>query len=237
MFAILYFIAQDPMSLFFKTNHGRLPIGCICEYEIEGEYQDKKHLDILKIILAYNIQDNNDSKASIGGLFAEISNSDNTLVLDGLIRRFGEERVWDTIDMSLSSFTNLPILHQTIKYAPRHCLTVMDKFPDSTMVRDAQNRLPIHVALDYGMPWNGGVLSFIINANRPHLKDLDPVTKLPPFILAAVNDTKSCDLRTVFYLLRKNPEHATLIFNICKERKNSDGPTSTVATGIKLSHQ
>ena len=167
----------------------------------------------------------NPSNPTVGGLFAKVKfNNCSDLVLNRLVKRYGEERTWDCIEKALSSFPNLTILHQTIKCAPQHYLMAMSKFPDSMLVRDANNRLPIHVALECGMPWTHLLVS-IINANRSHLKDIDPITKWPPFVLAGLDDEKSCDLRTIYYLLRKNPEHVELIFNggsKCKKRKISN---------------
>ena len=101
---------------------------------------------------------------------------------------------------------------------------VMQKFPDSILVRDSKNRLPIHVALECGLPWSNSLLSMMY-ANLSHLKDVDPVTKWPPFVLAALDDKKSCDLSTVSFLLRKNPEHVKLLSNggsKHKKRKNDN---------------
>ncbi len=53
------------------------------------------------------------------------------------------------------------------------------------------------------MEWSHGLLT-IIHANNYHLKDHDPVTKLPLHALAAKEP--SCDLRTIYYLIRKNPD-------------------------------
>jgi hypothetical protein len=86
----------------------------------------------------------------------------------------------------------------------------MTRFPDSVLVRDDGNRLPIHVALESGMSWSPDLVS-IINANRPHLKDNDPVTGWPPFVLAAMEP--SCGLMTTFYLLKKHPEHGQKMYN------------------------
>ena len=60
-------------------------------------------------------------------------------------------------------------------------------------------------------------------ANKDQLKDVDPVTKRPPFVLAALNDTgtASCDLSTIYYLLREHPEHIK-VFRRNKKRKISN---------------
>ena len=45
-------------------------------------------------------------------------------------------------------------------------------------------------------------LSYLISASCPYLNVVDPVTKWPLFALAG-----KCDLKTIYTLLRKNPEH------------------------------
>lgn len=66
------------------------------------------------------------------------------------------------------------------------------------------NRLPIHVALDTGMKWSLE-LQYLITTSQEYLKDDDPVTKWPPFVLAGMGT--SCDLRIIYDLLHNHPEH------------------------------
>ena len=44
-----------------------------------------------------------------------------------------------------------------------------------------------------------------MSATQHYLDDVDPVTGWPPFALAG-----KCDLRTIYTLLRKNPEHVEM---------------------------
>ncbi len=57
-----------------------------------------------------------------------------------------------------------------------------------TYDRDKNNRLPIHYALENGMEWNNNGLVTMIFGNQQHLKDCDPVTKLPLLALAAMDN-------------------------------------------------
>ena len=118
--------------------------------------------------------------------------------------------VWDCIEKALSTNNNhpdqLPILHQTILHTPEHCSQVINRFPDSVHVRDINNhnRLPIHVALETGMK-SSLELTYLMKCSREDLREVDPVTKWPPFVLAAMGT--SCDLRIIYKLIREYPEH------------------------------
>ena len=65
------------------------------------------------------------------------------------------------------------------------------------------------------MTWSPDLVS-IINISRSHLKDNDPVTGWPPFVLASMEP--SCGLMTSFYLLKKHPEHGQKMY----EDNNND---------------
>ena len=72
------------------------------------------------------------------------------------------------------------------------------------------------------MEWRPDLL-LRINTNRDHLKDVDPDTKWLPFVLAALDgdETSSCDLNTIFFLLREHPEHVGEFFKNIKKNKKS----------------
>ena len=54
-------------------------------------------------------------------------------------------------------------------------------------------------------------LSCIISSSQEHLKEVDPVTKWPPFVLAAMG--RSCDLITIYRMLCNHPEHVEMWCN------------------------
>ena len=82
--------------------------------------------------------------------------------------------------------------------------------------RDETNRLPLHQACELGLSWDDG-LEDILNANVNALEDIDEVTSMYPFMLAAtamstlpIESTSTtqksmCDLSSVYQLLRKYP--------------------------------
>lgn len=155
------------------------------------------------------------SYESIGGLFTKIENG--VLVIDYLVDKFGNDRTWELVENALSSsnFT-FPLLIQTIKQAPKHCAEVIQRFPDSVYARDKDRRLPIYVALESGMRWSISLL-FLLTASQAYLKDVDPVTKLPPFVLAGTGT--SCELKTIYGLVRKYPDHVEILAEYIRNAK------------------
>ena len=53
------------------------------------------------------------------------------------------------------------------------------------MKKDKDGRLPLHVAIDKGLYWEGGIKE-IAEANYDAISEIDEVTGLYPFMLAAV---------------------------------------------------
>ncbi len=218
---VKYMIELDSSCLDYsdKMNNYSVPITYVCTYDAKDNADkeaEKNRLEIVKCLIKGGIKlecakfrDNKGrqlttDQINIGGLFEKAENGE--FVLDCLIERFGEE-IWDSIEEVLSSFADLslPILHKTIKHCPQYFSTVFSRFPEAITARDSDNRLPVHISLETGMKWSFELLA-MIQASRPYLKDMDPVSKCPPFILASL-DERSCDLRTIFFLLRKHPEH------------------------------
>lgn len=91
----------------------------------------------------------------------------------------------------------------------------LNAYPDAAS-HDFRGRLPLHLALDAGHLWHDGVQA-LISVEPRALAARDPVTKLYPFQLAAVerrlgdvveNESDGCpsELNTVFCLLRGRPD-------------------------------
>ncbi len=182
----------DPSSL-LRAPRGVIPLK-MCSISLYCNIHVVKYL-IKKTMQHYPTHE------TIGGLF---SFGAGKCALDALIQRFRKNEMWDTIEECLSPYKDLPILHKVIKYMPKQTMNTIRAFPQSVFLRDNQNRLPIHIALETGMPWSDGLVS-VLNANMSHLRDQDPVTAFYPFALAA--SEPSCDLKTVCYLLKLHPGH------------------------------
>ena len=151
------------------------------------------------------------SNENVGGLFRKLFS--NKYVVDMMVKKWGREAAWDCIERALSSskidLDKLPLLRQIILLKPEYCSDVIKRFPSLVHIRDPNdsNRLPIHVALETGMKWSLELM-YLIAVSHEYVKDVDPVTKLPPFALAAMGT--SCDLRTIYHLLHKYPEHVEM---------------------------
>lgn len=219
---IKFFVDLGPSFIFQSNYYHKVPIEYVTyDYrENEKEERTKARLDILQYLLRKSVSHSN-SNESIGGLFAK--NSEGKLILDHLVETFGETITWDCVEKALSNLTGLRILHQTIKHSPQYCGEVLHRFPDAVFERDFENRLPVHVALATGMRGSRELTS-IFNINHSHLKDVDPVTKWPLFALAG---NSSCDLRTIYQLLSKHPEHVEITYDDDSKKKSIPMPEVT----------
>ncbi len=192
-----YFVDLDEDSLFHIDQDNKKPLCYIVNENIENPPDNSLRLKTLEYLLKQGTSARK-TCSTIGGLFHEVADDD--FVLRRLINRLGKEEVWDCIHKVLSSITfkddEYPmILHQTIQCTPEYVDQVFVRFPDSIYDRTiVHNCLPIYIALDRGMEW-GRSLMAILHANNNHLKDIDPVTKLPLHALAAKEP--SCDLKTI----------------------------------------
>jgi hypothetical protein len=189
MHMVKYMIDLDPSCIYQYDHQDNLPI-----------YYDFRHKKKTEYIIQRSISydPSNDTE---WGLFAKVDGSEDKSLCNFLVTKFGADKAWDSIEAALSRFDGLPILHQVIQYDSKHCANVMSRFPDSVFIRDSNNRLPIHVALEKGMKWSSELVA-IMNINQGYLGEADPVTSWPPFVLA-----RAGDLRTIYHLLRKHPEH------------------------------
>ena len=69
-------------------------------------------------------------------------------------------------------------------------------------IRNGCGRLPLHLACEHSLAWNG--LETIVNANMPAMESVDPITGLPPFAHCAVGERG--DLDSIYELLRLHPD-------------------------------
>ena len=201
---VKYFITLDPSSVHQRNESNRLPIQCV-DWDFSSNEEGREIVQcLIKASLLHPPSDK-----SIGSLFEKMPN-DVDFTITHLVDQAGMEGAWDCIEKSFSKYKqgkNLPcILHQTIKNTPQYCSEVIKRFPASVHVHDKNNmnRLPIHVALETGMVWSLA-LEYLIATSQEYLKDVDPVTKWPPFVLAGMGT--GCDLRVIYDLLHKHPEH------------------------------
>ena len=201
-------IEMDPSSVFHPDEEGNIPL-----------YYSFSDSAIIRFIVKSALKFD-PFHQSVGGLFT--MHECGKYVIDFMLnikdgenwyqepvhesQRMREKRHWDGIESIVSPFQMIPILHQTIIHCPHLTPDVLQRFPHSVHLRDEMYRLPIHQALDRGLQWHE--LTFVLHANSQSIDFVDPVKKLPLFALAA--SETSCDVRTIYYLLRRSPE---LLFN------------------------
>ncbi len=202
---VKYLVSRSPSSLFDKT----LSLACFLDHDKLTDYTQSLMKFLIHQAILYKRERFN-VHGCIGGLFRfyQRENGKKEYILECLINKFGEEDMWNIVHASISAFDDIPILHKVIECIPSQFSNAYKMFPDSFLVRASNKRLPIHTALETGnMKWSEQ-LAALINTSRFSLKEeMDPVTKLPAFALAAMEN--SCDLRTIYYLLRNNPHHVT----------------------------
>jgi hypothetical protein len=99
-------------------------------------------------------------------------------------------------------------------------------YPEAASVEDYFGRIPLHTALESGLRWEEGI-DCLVSVSPQYLQLIDPVTRLPPFLLAATasrtsprtnegyesricrNEGETQYLSTVFSLLRADPSQLT----------------------------
>lgn len=198
-------IAMDPSCVYHPDENGNIPI-----------YYSLNDSEMVRSIVQ-SAMEYDPFHESIGGLFS--MHECGNYVIDFILgikdidnwyqepvsetQKMREKRHWDAIESIISPFQTIPILHKTIIHCPHLTPDVLLRFPYSVHLRDEKFRLPIHQALDRGLNWHE--LAFVLHANSNFIESVDPVKKFPPFALAALGE-RSCDLRTIYYLLRRNPE-------------------------------
>jgi hypothetical protein len=99
-------------------------------------------------------------------------------------------------------------------------------YPEAASVEDFFGRIPLHTALESGLRLEEGI-DCLVSVSPQYLQLIDPVTHLPPFLLAATasrttpianeghenkicgNEVEMQSLSTVFSLLRADPSQLT----------------------------
>ena len=211
-----FLIDSDPSRLFKRDAYGCVPL----HYAASPNNILKKTncIEMVELLLRKAVE-YYPKHESIGGLLIVPMGS---MALSLMTDRYGEDETWDCIERTFTPFINsIPILHVFIQHGhdAKYYSKVIERFPDSIFNRDEQHRLPLHIALDQGMAWSSQLIS-MIHASKDHLNGVDPVTKLPLFVLAAKGN--SCCLRTINYLLLKHPEQVE--FTISMEEDEDKRP-------------
>ena len=119
--------------------------------------------------------------------------------------KFGIDSVMQVIGDCIP-FDNpqLPILHHVAKHAPQLMNDFSVKYLFAAYLRDANGRNLEQTLLSSGKTtFKNNGLFFIRTLTDDQVREIDPVTDLYPFMVAASGDTS--DLSAVYVLLRRNP--------------------------------
>jgi hypothetical protein len=95
---------------------------------------------------------------------------------------------------------------------------IVHAFTDSTVVQ-GQTRLMINVAALHGLKWENGMKEVTLeNINQIASSNVDTLTGLFPFMLAATGDNS--DLDAIYELLRANPKSVQMPNFVCKRLRD-----------------
>jgi len=141
---------------------------------------------------------------TIGGIFHQDPDDEDSCTLTNLFHHVGEEnveRVWEIIESCLNDhgeYANAPIVHAAIgnkKVVSNELFgKILERF--GARSRDEHNWLPLTYAVKVGLAWDDGV-SNILKSNQSALDEFDDETNLPFFQFAA---TEKADLSTLYEL-------------------------------------
>lgn len=191
-----------PTAISLQDKDGNLPIHIVCE----GSSTSKSR-ELLALLLQYGLKEKVGGSTGYGGLY--VKNSKNLTAMDIVLNRYicfsrygHGQRKWANISVIMKHVPEAPILQSAINLdVSTYLKPIVMSFPDSVHVRDLNKQLPIHVALTKGVHPEMG-LDLIVETYPVGLSEIDPVTGLLPFALAA-KDTYS--LKYVHSLLLQDP--------------------------------
>ena len=120
-------------------------------------------------------------------------------------QKFGKKEVMQVIgDCIPFDDPQLPILHHVAKHAPQLLNNFSIRYTSAIYVRDEDGRNLNQAMLASGKTlFKKNGLYFLHTLTDDHVREIDPVTDLYPFMVAASGNTS--DLSAVYVLLRRNP--------------------------------
>ncbi len=126
------------------------------------------------------------------------------------IHNFGKEETLRLIQTIIPSTNEYPILHQVFRYTPELCDDFIDRYPDAIYLKDDKGRNLLHVSVKAGNLKSSSCLLMMIHSAKACIEELDPVTNLYPFMLAAAAESpgqgRKKDLTTIYKLLSLRPD-------------------------------
>lgn len=206
-------IELSPESLTKKNGHGNYPIFAAAM---------KGHEEIFHYILqkGREYQSFGTDDESMGGLF--VCRTYNDFPSDAMFTPLDCWVLHKTTKREIFApklkkmLHGFPLLQQAMKTSMRYVMKdVLERLLmhfDCGNIKDKNEKYPLHIAVEMGLPWACGMKS-IFQSNRIGLRVVDKITNLPLFALSAARTetlTKGPwgenDLSSIFELLRSNPE-------------------------------
>jgi ankyrin repeat protein len=202
---IRLFLELFPSGVLLEDSDGNLPIHLHLglRYRPERTFSEQD-FEIIHLLIRSGIV--NGGINTIGGLFHEDPDAENSCTLSMLLKEAGErnmERVWGIIETCLNevgSYVNAPIIHAAIsnkKNISNELFREILKRYGVNNRRNAHNKLPLQHAVEIGMAWDDGVSDILELSKLDVLNEVDNETNLPLLPFAA---SKKADLSTLYEL-------------------------------------
>lgn len=201
-----------PAGVLSEDDDGNLPIHLHTglRYRAGGKFSEQD-FDIVELLIGRGIT--NTGAKTIGGLFHQDPDDEDSCTLESLLREVGEtdeDRLWSIITHCLAEvgdYTKAPMTHAAIRYKDRLTTDTFQKVLEMYHAhdRDENAMLPLWHAVRLGKKWDDCV-QHIYEINREALQEEDRRTGLP--MLAVAASSSDADLGTIFELMRLHP-------NIC----------------------
>ena len=231
-----FLLELDPRAAITKDADGNYPIQYIHMNWLENPRDPQDYWRSVVLLMREGIRNGIEG---FGGFFLPkkrvqkhshlhnmLAGDSNYAPLSSFI--FCSSMQWEAIAQALEGFSfGTPIVQHAITslshdFMGYHIASVLECF-DCIRIRDIEGRLPLHVALDYGLTWHEGVKDIVDAGQDNPCTERDPQTGLYAFALAAAGDTYKyhtsddissslspghcSDLSTIFLLLRHHDAH------------------------------
>ena len=136
------------------------------------------------------------------------TNNDGTTACERAFDRFDKEKVMQVIGNCIPfDDPQLPILHHVVKHAPKLYNEFLIRYTSAAYLRGSDGRNLNQTMLASGnTTFESNGAYFIHTLSDDQVREIDPVTDLYPFMVAASGDTS--DLSAVYMLLTRNPSLA-----------------------------
>jgi len=152
----------------------------------------------------------------LGLLFRK--NSLGTTACEFAFEQQGKDETFKVIQERIPADSDYPVLHHVITHTPHYMDDFTLRYPSAIFLRDENQHCLLHAALSSGTHLNTDAV-FILRMRDYEIEEIDPVTELYPFAIAA--SAAEIDLFTIFHLLRRNPRRSS-------SKKRTSGKAGTL---------